>query len=365
MKYLFKERDLKEAYRKIKKRISIRLSDEITIKVLEEVDITPTLKCNLNCAMCHQHEIKHKENMKIKDFERLIPNLKRAGVSKVSLVGGEIFIMKDLWRFIEVLEKNKMRYDLATNATVFSEKELSLLKKLKYLEKISTSLDGNQEIHNKIRRHPTSYQRTINNIKKLLKEGIRVNVACVLQKANFKKIEQIIENFCKMGILDLSFLYEIRTDNEEKKQAKQIIKSATGRDSEIYISSLNNPLGNLSEKEIKSIPKKVESIKKIVEQYGGSIGFPIQLKDPSVLDKKIPLKNYTCSIFRGYNFTIYNDCNISFCPFINLEGNFNASKYNVKKIINSPPYKNLRKWFKKYGALSICRRCCGLTKKKS
>ncbi|GAJ20455.1 unnamed protein product, partial [marine sediment metagenome] len=115
--------------------------------------------------------------------------------------------------------------------------------------------------------------------------------------------------------------------------------------------------------ENKEIPKKVDKIKKIVKKYGVKVSFPLQMGDISVLNKKKNLKDYSCHIFKGYNFTVYNDCKIHFCPFIALEGSFDSSKHNPKEIVNCEPYKKLRIAFKKSGALPICRRCCSLKKK--
>ena len=98
---------LKHAIRKIKKRIVLKTSDEIHIKKIDELAITPTMKCSLNCVMCHQKEIKHWPNMEYEDFKKLLFNLKKEGVKKISLVGGEIFVHPEMWKFIKLMEKMK------------------------------------------------------------------------------------------------------------------------------------------------------------------------------------------------------------------------------------------------------------------
>ncbi len=137
-------RSLREIKRKIMKRIVLPISDSVKIRKIDEIDIVPTLKCNLNCIMCHQKEIKCKQDMHLSGFRSLINNLKKSGISKVSLVGGEIFIYQGIWEMIDILEKNKLYFDLATNAVALNDTWIARLKNLKYLEKITTSLDGNQ-----------------------------------------------------------------------------------------------------------------------------------------------------------------------------------------------------------------------------
>lgn len=360
----FKGKSLTEISRKIRKKIQIRLSNDIYIRYVDEVDIIPTLKCCLDCVMCHQGQIKDRKNMPYENFKKIILNLKKSGVTKVSLVGGEILILPDIWDFIDFLERKNMKYDLASNLVPpLTEKKINKLKKLKGLEKISTSLDGYKEIHNKIRRSPIAYQRTVENIKKLLKNNIRVNVGCVVQRANFDELEKIIENICKLGVKNISLLVELRITEKDKEISRKIIKKITGKDSEILMSSLKNPHGDLTEKDNSLMGTKREKLKEICKKYGTQIAFPGQMNHPEVLDKNLNLKNYTCGIFSGYNFSVYNDSELAFCPFISIKGENNILKKKLKKIINNKDYINMRRIFKKNGVLPVCRRCCGLCKK--
>jgi len=345
------------------KRINFRLSDDIRVRKIEEVDIVPTLRCNLNCVMCHQAEIKCSEEMSLEEFKTIISRLKNAGVTKISLVGGEILILKDLWKFIGFLEDVGMRYDLATNAVALSDEDIKRIVKLKFMEKVTTSLDGDRETHNKIRRSTIAYDRTVESIRKLLGEGIRINVGCVVQKANFEMIENIFDSLCEMGVDDISFLFELRISKEERERSGKIVESITGKNAYIFMSSTDNVLGDLGEKDLKAIRKKFKRLAEKAKVRGISLGLPIQLSDPNVLSDKTNLKNYSCAIFKGYNFQLYNDGVLPFCPFISLGKEFNLFDKSPKGIINSKEYVLLRKAFKERGALPICRKCCALCEK--
>ena len=357
------KRTIKEIIRKISKRLFLRSADGIIINKIDEVDIVPTLKCNLNCAMCHQAQIKHKESMTLDNFKKIIIKLKGIGVTKISLVGGEILVLPDIWNMIEFLEEMKIKYDLATNAVLLNDDLINKIKKLKYLEKISTSIDGDRILHNKIRGSEIAYDRTINNIKKLLAAKIRVNVGCVVQKENFNKLEEIFDNLYSIGVKDISFLFELRVNDIQKEVTKKIIKKITGKDAEIYISSTKNRLGELTEEELMLITSKFEKIKARAKERGVSIGLPIQLSDKGVLSREYNPRDYTCAIFKGYNLQIFTKGEFNFCPFISLGDEFSLNNKKPFEIQNSKEYVSLRSAFKNSGVLPICRNCCALTKK--
>jgi len=352
---------IKHLFRKIKKRLILKLSDEISIRKIDELAITPTMKCSLNCAMCHQNEIKHWPNMKYQDFKKLLINLKKDGVSKISLVGGEIFVHPEMWKFIEIMEKMEFQYDLSSN--LFFVPHLTRLKKLNGLEMVTTSIDGNEEIHDKIRRVPGAYKKTTENIKKLISWGIKVDVACVVQKANLSILPNIIEDICKLKVKSVTLLLENILTEPQKLANRGLIKKITGVDSNILVSSIENPLGVLSKEDLQNIKKLIPSINRLAKHHNADLHLATQLIYPELLNPKCSLKNYTCGIFKGYNMIAYNKGDLPFCGFIDLEKEFSLLNNRPRDVANSQEYLKLRRAFKNCGALPMCRLCCALKRK--
>jgi len=354
-----KVRDTREILRKIEKRIRLKIfSNSPSIRKIDEVAITPTMKCSLNCAMCHQKQIKCWKDMDYETFKKVLINLKKAGVTKVSLVGGEIFVHKDMWKFIDLMEKMGFKYDLSSN--LFFVPGIEKFKNLKGLEMVTTSIDGDDKLHDKIRGVKGAFKRTTKNIKKLLGDRIFVDVACVVQKANFNKLEKIVELICKMGVKKVSLLIENSLTEEEKECTRKLMRWLVGRKTEIIISSVKNPLGELTEEDYKKIPKKMATIQRITEKYGVNLGTSIQLKKPEILNKNYKLADYTCGLFGGYGSTVQNDSSFHQCCFMKILGKKNLKNSDPLSIVNSPEYKRFRKGFKEFGALEICRFCCAL-----
>jgi MoaA/NifB/PqqE/SkfB family radical SAM enzyme len=353
---------LKKILRKIEKRAIIRFSNNIKIRKIDELAITPTMKCCLNCAMCHQKEIKHWPNMPYSDFEKLLNNLKRQGVKKISLVGGEIFVHPEMWKFIELMKKLKFQYDLSSNL-FFVPKGVEEFGKLKGLEMVTTSIDGVSEQHDKIRGVSGSFKRTVENIKKIISMRIPIDVACVVQKANIYNLEEIVEFICKLKVKSITLLVENNLSEEEQRVNKKIIKKVTGKESEVLVSAIKNPLGSMNEKDWKIVIEKIQILKKITKKYGCSLNLATQLENPELLNERVNLKNYTCGIFKGYNMILYNDGSLPFCGFIKLAGDYKLYNKKPLEVANSEEYVKLRKVFSKYAALPMCRMCCALKRK--
>jgi MoaA/NifB/PqqE/SkfB family radical SAM enzyme len=353
---------LSQIVRKIEKRIRLKISNEVNIRKIEELAITPTMKCCLNCAMCHQKEIKHWPNMNYEDFKKMLVNLKKEGVRKISLVGGEIFVHPEMWKFIELMEEMNFQYDLSSNL-FFVPGGVERFSKLKHLEMVTTSIDDLGNKHSKIRGVPGAFERTINNIKKIVSMKIPIDVACVVQKANIDHLEDIVEFICKLKVTSITLLVENNLSEEEKEVNRKIIRKITGKDSEILVSAIKNPLGTMNEKDWEIIIEKLDKIRQMAKRYKVSLGLSAQLSNPDLLKKNISLKNYTCGIFKGYNMIGYNKCELPFCGFIKLNGDYNFSKDMPRKVVNNESYIKLRTAFKKYGALPMCRMCCALKNK--
>ena len=353
---------MKKIFRKIKKKFYIKNFDGLNIRQIDEVVINPVLRCNLKCVMCHQGEIKCHKDMSFDKFEKILTNLKMSGVTKVSLIGGEIFVMEDIWRYIKKLEEMNFKYDLSSN--LFYVPELEKLRYLKGLEMITTSIDGDLETHNKIRGNPMAFQNATKNIKRLLSMGIVVDVACVVQKANINILEKVASIAFELGIKRMTFLVANKITLEEKKAAISEIENLTGADVNFYVSTKENILGNLNESDYAKIPSKIMTIKNIARICGAHVHFSVQLENPSLLNKKFPLRDFTCSLFSGYGSYVYEDGSFNTCAFTKLSGEkFDISKHKPLKILNSGEYYKIRKRFYDYGAAEKCRYCCALRRK--
>ncbi|MFY0651992.1 MAG: SPASM domain-containing protein [Cyclobacteriaceae bacterium] len=82
------------------------------------------------------------------------------------------------------------------------------------LNELYVSLDGPQEIHNKIRGHKESFQRAIDGIKKLRFYGAetKITIICAITEWNIGHLKQFSDSFIELGIDEIAFMHTQYTD---------------------------------------------------------------------------------------------------------------------------------------------------------
>lgn len=177
-----------------------------------------TQRCNLRCKMCFQdREIlanSHDElsTEQIIDFFDHQPYLK-----KITLIGGEIFVRKDMLDLICHLDQTR-NLVLSTNATLLDEAKIAMLKKCRNIVTICISLDGPPEIHDAIRRVPGSYDKTVRTIQALT-PMFPVTVSGIISNENIEMLPEMVNKCAALGVKKLKFELERIYHEEGKSQA--------------------------------------------------------------------------------------------------------------------------------------------------
>lgn len=160
-----------------------------------------TLTCNAHCKHCgssaekkqYEDELTTEE---IKNAFKQIANDMNANEILINVTGGEPLVRKDLCEVMEYATNELgFHWGMTTNGILLNDKNIEKLKKAN-METISISVDGLQETHDEFRGVPGSYEKIMENIKKL-------------KQANFVKHLQVTTVFHKKNINQLDELYEI------------------------------------------------------------------------------------------------------------------------------------------------------------
>lgn len=194
---------------------------EVVERCSEKITILLTTKCNASCVYCYEKEnywidiptvINRKESIKI--CKNLVE--KYDEIKTVSFFGGEPLInFKELKYITCTLNKfiKVNRFEIITNGMLFNDEIISFLKKFNF--KINISLDGPEEIHNKLRLG-TNYSKILKNINKLksLKMDNQIYLNCTFTKYHeCVSSKEEIDTYFK----DLGFYYTINYENELEK----------------------------------------------------------------------------------------------------------------------------------------------------
>jgi radical SAM protein with 4Fe4S-binding SPASM domain len=134
--------------------------------------------CNALCAHCFVVATKRGKYMPLNDVkDRLIPQLVRARVMKVTVTGGEPFMHPDLIAIIRLFREAGMSVGVCTNGTMCSDEDIRALVELD--AHMNVSLDGfSEESHSVFRGLPGCFSETVDTIKRFASAGILQGLLC-------------------------------------------------------------------------------------------------------------------------------------------------------------------------------------------
>lgn len=274
-----------------------------------------TNKCNMHCIHCNMDSGKALNNeLSTEECFKIIEELNLNKVQKICFFGGEPLVRNDFFKIANYAIKKGIFVSFTTNGLLINENMIE--KELYKFELIRVSLDGpTPETHEFIRNLKGSYNRTINNIKKMIEKGINVGVVTCISHKNLDYIEEMVSLLEKLKV----------------KRWFIPILSAAGRGSDIEKEIL-------SPEEVKDLLIKLEKITK--NKY---IGFSINLDLPySILFKCKNNKIKASCPAAITELAIFANGDVSPCCEIPIMGG-NLRNESISEIWNnSEVFKNFR-----------------------
>ena len=168
-----------------------------------------TNACNLNCVYCQarDHEHAHVEKKSFETAEKAVMTALQSPEHYLNFEfqGGEPLLNYPVIRHIvEYAEKNKqahsIQYSVVTNLTLLSDEMLDFFEQ--YDVRISTSLDGNSELHNANRSDRLgvgSFENVVAAIKKIQARNLPIGAIQTTTRQSLSKSKQIIDTYRELG----------------------------------------------------------------------------------------------------------------------------------------------------------------------
>lgn len=183
---------------KMAKKAQDTSQNKIFQPLVAHIDITNS--CNLHCIHCRCGNERNKKSMSLKNFKKIIKNLKKFDkLTWISLGGGEPLLNKNIFEMIVFCKDNDFKVLVTTNGTLLDKKWIKQFETIG-LDRIQISLDGaSKKIHDKIRGNG-SFKKTMEAIKNLKKSKIDITCRMTLNKINFKEGGNFVKKMNSLGI---------------------------------------------------------------------------------------------------------------------------------------------------------------------
>jgi AdoMet-dependent heme synthase len=147
------------------------------------VQLDLTYRCNERCVHCYLDHDDHGE-MTTAEIKHLLREMAEAGVFILTFSGGEIFLRKDFFEILEYASQLTFWIKLKTNAMLIGEREAARIRELG-VESIRVSIYSHRpDVHDAITKIPGSLRRSVNAIRFLKSQRLKVVIANVLMTEN-------------------------------------------------------------------------------------------------------------------------------------------------------------------------------------
>lgn len=153
-----------------------------------------TRRCNQHCLYCGISNVA-KEELATKTIFAVIDELTSFGTERISFTGGEPLLRDDLGYIIDYARNKGVLSVVNTNGKLMKK----LVHKISNVSRVTLSLDGPKQIHNKLRQDE-SYHEVIDAIKLCKSENITVVLTTVLSKYNLDYVDFIFNIANNFGI---------------------------------------------------------------------------------------------------------------------------------------------------------------------
>lgn len=188
-----------------------------------------TNQCNLQCSMCWQKNRSEALYLSFEDIKSVIEEAKLFGRPPIYFWGGEPFLHPRFWEIIRMVKENGFFCVVNTNGMIIKNTVEKILAS--GLDMIVVSIDGREQIHDRIRGRKGVYRQVISGLEKLLeRRGKRpiVAVNSVITELNYKNMDDLValKKILAFDYLDYQFL--IYYSQHEKDNYKSRYKALFG-----------------------------------------------------------------------------------------------------------------------------------------
>jgi len=323
----------------------------------EAVMLYLTERCNLNCKVCFLKHIKIEHNeLEVDDWIRLLDEISKWR-PRVSISGGEPLLYNGIDKILDYLRKKGLSTTMTTNGTLIDK---HLLPVINNVERLKISIDGPEEIHDKLRGIKSTYNRVMHNIallNRVKSEKHRqtpfLTMYTIITTDLLPYLEQMIEiaienNFQQIRFLHLLFLTEKDMYAAEKKFPDKLY---------YWEGAVFNPGHLINGRKIAEAIRKIKGKRyPIIVEFEPDFNFG-EIKKYYERDESFFSKYRGKCKMPWVSMTIKQDGRVEICPDYIIG---DAGKNSLTRIWNSGKALELRGFISHKNLFPVCKSCCAL-----
>jgi MoaA/NifB/PqqE/SkfB family radical SAM enzyme len=175
------------------------------ISSLPVVVLSPHNQCNCRCVMCDIWKIREPKQITPAVLESQRESFRKLGVRWVVLSGGEPQRNPQLCMLARMLHDLGIWVTLLTAGMLLSA-EAELLASV--IDDVIVSLDGPEQVHNRIRRTPRAFALLVDGVQSLrrFRPDIAIRARCTVQRENHSCLRATVQAAKSHGLNSISFL---------------------------------------------------------------------------------------------------------------------------------------------------------------
>ncbi|MFB3131930.1 MAG: radical SAM protein [Rhodothermales bacterium] len=176
------------------------------IHTLPVVVLMPHSRCNCRCVMCDIWQAnRNGHELSREDLAAHLDDFRALNVRWVVLSGGEALMHANLFALCEGFKDLDIKITLLSTGLLLERYAAEVVRGC---DEVTVSLDGSRAVHDAIRRVPRAFDRLAEGVAalKALDPGFRVTARCVVQRANYADLPNVIDTARAIGLDQLSFL---------------------------------------------------------------------------------------------------------------------------------------------------------------
>ncbi|MCO4744961.1 MAG: radical SAM protein [Proteobacteria bacterium] len=159
-----------------------------------------TLRCDLACKHCGSRGGKARANeLSVEEGLDVVAQLAEAGTREVTFIGGEAYLNKDWLTLIRAVADAGMAPTMTTGARQVTP-DLCKAAADAGLRAMSTSIDGMQQTHDRLRNLNGSWQAAVDALGHIRAAGIAPHANTQFNRLNLPEVEALGELFLERGV---------------------------------------------------------------------------------------------------------------------------------------------------------------------